>query len=60
VEGLPSSNPRVSLRIRQSPQKVYDGESNSVDSFPGGKATFSARLAWVPDGWNMSELVIIE
>ena len=60
VEGLPNSKPRVSLRIRQSPQKVYDGESNSVDSFPGGKATFSARLAWVPDGWSMSELVIIE
>jgi Family of unknown function (DUF6318) len=60
VNGLPDNEPRISLRIHQSPQKVYEGESGSVDSFPGGKATFSARLTWVPSSWSMSELVIIE
>jgi hypothetical protein len=60
AEGLSVDRPRVSMRVKQAPQKVHDGESGSVESFPGGYATFSARLTWMADSWSMSELVIVE
>ena len=58
-DGVPVQRSRISMRVRQAPQKLHDGSSGKVESFPGGSATFSAQLVWLSRGWSMSELVIV-
>jgi hypothetical protein len=56
--GMPVVEPRIALRIRQSPQRITHTNGH-VQSFPGGSETFSARLVWSDSQWLMNDLVLI-
>jgi hypothetical protein len=52
------SAPRMALRIEQTPQEITH-KNGKVESFPGGRETFSARLVWSDSEWLMSDLVLM-
>jgi hypothetical protein len=59
TEGVPASEATIALRVRQAPQKVHK-KDGGVDSFEGGRVTYSAEMGWGSGAWAMNELVLLQ
>jgi hypothetical protein len=53
---LRGSKAGVSMRIRQSPERVHRANPPEVEHFPGGLVTYSAGLEWRNGNWVMTRL----
>ena len=53
---LQQSEADVSMRIRQSPERVHRTNPSRVERFPGGVVTYTAGLKWRDGQWVMTQL----
>ena len=53
---LQGSEVGVSMRIRQSPERVHRANPPRVERFPGGMVTYAAGLEWRNGSWVMTRL----
>jgi len=59
TQGMPRGEAIIAMRIARSPQVVHKA-SGKEEQFPGGKATFSAKLVWKAQTWLMNEMELVE